>query len=519
MGRWREQLLPPALVMAVLAPLSIAREITSTFTTVFPTSSVATSSSAIAGCTVASSMQIACSDGYYNTYGAVWQETCAASYSGGSLIEAARGLSLRACTSGCAVQSACSAVFWDGATCYLLQGDVTITPGGPYQGVLRYAATVSPCVSTWLVTDTYSATSTGEVVYTVTSSPTPIPSSSAIVTSSPVQSVSSVSRSSPSVPGYSPSSIVPSSSTPSSAPLIQSSTSVSSRTSSPVSSPTWLSSTPLIRTATSSVSTDVIPLGSSSVPCSVPSSSPAGLSSPDASPSSSSCASSLSPLSISASPTPTAGQPAASSTALTITTVAPSESSPLTQSSEESGGSTPSASTYTVTATEVHTITSCAAVVTNCPAHQQTTYVTTETVTYVTTICPEGTQATAPQATGTIPINPQTGLIQTTSTTSAQGTETDSSLSVTQLDVPANGLSGNYTIPHAQSSDARKTGVVSFTSARGATHATTMNTVSGQTTSVTTSAPGSPFTGDAAKMGQFSTIFSVAAVLLTVFFF
>jgi hypothetical protein len=71
-------------------------------------------------------MQIARSNGYYNTHGAVWQETCAASYSGGSLILSGTVLTLRACSSACAVRPACSAAVFNSAidVCYLFQGDV-----------------------------------------------------------------------------------------------------------------------------------------------------------------------------------------------------------------------------------------------------------------------------------------------------------------------------------------------------------------------------------------------------------
>ncbi|KAJ5784844.1 uncharacterized protein N7503_010056 [Penicillium pulvis] len=136
MGR----LLLPAL--AALSPwvTVFATEITSTFTTLVPTTAIVTSSSAIAGCTVASSMQIACSDGYYNVYGLMWQETCAASTSGGSLLLSSEGLSLRACAGGCAVRSSCTAVTWDSTNnmCYLWEGDVTVTSGGSYQAAIRH---------------------------------------------------------------------------------------------------------------------------------------------------------------------------------------------------------------------------------------------------------------------------------------------------------------------------------------------------------------------------------------------
>src|SRR5689334_7286930 len=54
--------------------------------------------------------------------------------------------------------------------------------------------------------------------------------------------------------------------------------------------------------------------------------------------------------------------------------------------------------TLTVIATQIHTVTSCAPTVTNCPAHstgiaslpesQRTTFVVTDTVTLATTVCP-----------------------------------------------------------------------------------------------------------------------------------
>lgn len=182
----------------------------------------------------------------------------------GSLIMSSSGLSLRACVSGCAVQPACSAAFFANNFCYLLHGDVTTTPGGPHQGAMRYAPSASPCISTWLVTETDMVTSTGEVVYTMTPSSPPV--------------------------------------TPFSTP-------------------------------------------------------------------------------------------------------------PSTQSSEESSRGTPSSSTFTVTETRVYTVTSCVATVTDCPTRQQTTYLTTETITYVTTICPETAQATVVQAIGSATTIPHTSVI------------------------------------------------------------------------------------------------------------
>jgi chitinase len=55
--------------------------------------------------------------------------------------------------------------------------------------------------------------------------------------------------------------------------------------------------------------------------------------------------------------------------------------------------------TSTVTVTEVHTLTACPSFVRDCPASEQTTYVTTETIDIYTTICPvTATETSAPDA-------------------------------------------------------------------------------------------------------------------------
>ncbi|KAF3398317.1 hypothetical protein F1880_006026 [Penicillium rolfsii] len=567
MGRWKEQLLLAALTG--LAPLSTALEITSTLTTVFPTTAVVTSSADIPGCTVAASMNIACSDGYYNTYGAVWKETCAASYTSGTSNWAGTALSLRACASACSVRSGCTAAAYDTSTriCYLLQGDVTVSPGGQYQVVQRYAPNASPCVSTWLVTETSIVTSTEEVVYTVTPSSTPSPSVAVTPSNTPV---------------------APSSTPIASSPSIRVSSSASS---SPVSSPVRPSSTPLIRTSVissvSAASPSVIPSGSSSLVFLTASSSP-GFSLTSSSLSSSSSA--PSPSSSLLSTSPSLSGSAASSIAPSTTSLTPNGSSLSAKPSDESSGSTPSASTYTVTTTQVQTITSCAAVVTNCPAHQQTTYLTTETITYVTTVCPEKDQTKAPQATGSVTTTPHASVIQTTGASSAQSTEaavpsqiSTSTIYVTEIDVvtacppsvhncpagqrstytttktvatytttylvaatesaqvsqstgtveqtvavptlsPAQphassqGASGNYNMPHGLPSSSWKAGVVSSSSTQPAKHAATMNSVSWKpTSSVTTSAPGTLFNG-AHRMGHSSTLVTLVLVLSTLLF-
>ncbi|KAJ5458075.1 hypothetical protein N7475_009463 [Penicillium sp. IBT 31633x] len=641
MGRWREQLLLSTL--AALAPLSSAMETTSVFTTEFPATTVVTSSSDIAGCTVAPSMQIICSNGYYNTYGAVWQETCAASYSGGSLILSSPALSLRACASACAVRPACSAAFFIGNFCYLLQGDVTVTPGGPYQAAVRYAPSASPCVSTWLSTETYLVTSTGEVVYTVTPTPTPsatvTPSSAPVLPSSELASPVAVFGAifdSFFGPVHAASDTVGHAFVDTADRIVDYHFFHSSSASIPSSGSSFTS----FGIASSSTSSSV--LASSSV------SSSSDSSSTGSSLGSSSSTSSLS-LSLTTSPTPSipsassaesasgpsasATQPTANSTAVATTTATPSKLSPSTQFPNESSESTPSTSTYTVTETQVHTITSCAASVTNCPAHQQTTYLTTETITYLTTVCPEDTRDTTPQATvsatailhtGVIQTaSPQHTITQTTTASSSQGTETGvppshmttSTIYVTEIDVvtacppsvhncpvgerstytttktvaaytttylvaitdsaqvsaqtskqaskqdseqaseqasgqvsgqvsqstdasvlpvavptlslahphvPAHGPTGETTRtkPYAPSSSAWKAEVSPSGSTQVAAHVTTMNTVSGHTaSSVTTSAPSSIYTGGAPKMAHLSTLFTVAAMLYTSFFY
>ncbi|KAJ5900003.1 hypothetical protein N7495_004747 [Penicillium taxi] len=164
---------------------------TSTFTTVFSTTSTVTSSSAIASCTIAQSASITCSNGYYNTYGSQWEEFCSASVSGGTVYESSAGYSLRACMSGCAVNSQCTGVYWDSAAdmCYLMSGDLTITSGGEYQAASRLSANANPCLSTFIATETDTVTSTEEVVYTVTLTSTPSVSTPAIASSFPVIAV------------------------------------------------------------------------------------------------------------------------------------------------------------------------------------------------------------------------------------------------------------------------------------------------------------------------------------------
>lgn len=86
-------------------------------------------------------------------------------------------------------------------------------------------------------------------------------------------------------------------------------------------------------------------------------------------------------------------------------------SSPTSQSSPSSTlsiGSSTRLTTSTVTTTQVRTITSCPPSVQDCPANQRTTFVTTETITLLTTICPVTAIETGTAATQTsIPANPQ----------------------------------------------------------------------------------------------------------------
>ncbi|KAJ5914382.1 hypothetical protein N7504_003265 [Penicillium tannophilum] len=524
------------LALAALSPWAtvFATEITSTFTTLIPTTAIVTSSSAIADCTVKSSMQIACSDGYYNVYGFSWQETCAASISGGSLLLSSEGLSLRACAGGCSVRSSCTAVTWDSTNniCYLWEGDVTVTSGGSYQAAVRSASTANPCTSTWLVTETETITSTGEVVYTVS---TPSSTPAAVTPSSTPDIQSSVSRS-PSSP--SPSSVVPTSArTTLSSPSRSIPASSSPSSSSPSSSSSSRSSSPFFTYSVWLLFYFLLFLLADYFFCGA-----------------------------------------------------------VVDSIDQTFGHVFRLDQFFFAQS---TVTSCAVTVTDCPANQQKTYLTTETITYVTTFCPEADQITAQPAAATgsaaLPTvvsqtyNAQQASTQTDSASWAQTTEigipssqsTTSTAYVTEvevvtacppsvLDCPVeqkstytttktvaaytmkyfvavtdsaqasqltsavvhpiavpnlslahshapnpthSGDNANYTLPHALSSSLWKAGPAS-SGVTQAMHATTMNTVVGKlTSSVTTSAPGSLFTGDAPKMGQFSTLFTVVAML------
>ncbi|KAJ6088768.1 hypothetical protein N7486_010029 [Penicillium sp. IBT 16267x] len=363
------------------------------------------------------------------------------------------------------------------------------------------------------------------------------------------------------------------------------------------------SSTPLIRPPT----TSSVPISSSSL---IPSGSSFILFSSSSSSSSSSSFSASVSVSVSASSArPSASGQSSSGQSASgpspDTSATSSGSSLLTQSSEEIGGSTPSTSTYTVTTTQVQTVTSCAATITDCPANQQTTYLTTETITYVTTFCPEADQTTVQPVTamGSTPLPPtvviqtsnaQQASTQTDSASRAQITETGmpssqfttSTAYVTEIEVVTacppsvhdcpvgqkgtytttktvaaymttylvaatdsaqasqftspvvhpvvvpnlplahshtpspipSSDNANYTLPHALSSSLWKAGPAS-SGLTQAMHATTINPVAGKSTSsVTTTAPGSLFTGDAPKMGQLSTLFTVVAVLSSLLF-
>ncbi|KAJ5974156.1 hypothetical protein N7481_011366 [Penicillium waksmanii] len=503
MGRRENLLLLPAL--AALAPLANATEIisTSTFTTIFPTTAVVTSSSAIAGCTEA----------------VVWQETCSASYSGGTIISIGSGLSLRACASGCAVQPACSATVFEPSslTCYMFSGDVTITPGGGYQAAARYAADASN------LHDDYS-------------DPDPIDYGHFVLHPSDIFHPNGIVR---------PSGIV-------------------------------LHPTGIVLHPTGSIFDALLE--------------PAHITDD-----------------VVRNPFVDAADPFVDDDLSQH--IQPGLIDPVDKFADQSSGGTPITTISTVTTTEIYTITSCAASVTNCPANQQTTYLTTETITYVTTICPEDDKTTATQASGSTPTNSDTGVIQTanpqhvttqtTSLPSAQGTETSIPLShmttstvyVTEIDVitacppsvhncPAGQEStytisktvpaytttylvadtvidsaqvaqstgiqasvqpvvvptgivspgqatlqtsqpadvyNDYTVSHSPSTKAQKPSVTFHASVQVATHATTMSTISGGTISaVTTNAPAF---NSASKMGRLTSLPIVLAVMSTLFLF
>ena len=173
----------------------------------------------------------------------------------------------------------------------------------------------------------------------------------------------------------------------------------------------------------------------------------------------------------------------------------------------ETGVPPPHKTTSTTYVTEVDVVITCPPSVRNCPVGQRSTYTITKTVaTYTTTYMVAVENSTQ--------VSRSTdALVQPVAVPT---------LSLAHPHVPSNMPTGdtNYTMPHAPSSSAWKADVASSGSTQAATHATTMNTVSGKTTySVTISAPGSRFTGDAPKMRRFSPLFTVVAVLSTLLFF
>ncbi|KAL3485126.1 hypothetical protein BJX62DRAFT_217627 [Aspergillus germanicus] len=345
-------------LLAALSSFATASIGTTTITSVYTTTTVTTSTSTVADCAVSGSAEITCSDGFYNTYGAVWEEYCAASVSGGSLILSSTGLSLRACMSACAVRSTCSGVYWDATAkiCYLLAGELTITPGGPYQGAYRYSPDYQPCESTIVATVVDTVTSLVVSTYSITPTPTP----------DPIVSSSSTFTSSTSSPPASPISL-PSSSRPvipSSPPTLP----ASSHTPTPSPPPSS------VATITSSTSTEA-GSGATQIPdgededCTEDEDDSEDIE------------------------TATSATDPGDTQTTSSQTLPPTTTVPMT--------------TSTITMTEIHTLTACPSFVRDCPASEQTTYTTTETIDIYTTICPvTATETSLPD----VPITTQAPL-------------------------------------------------------------------------------------------------------------
>ncbi|KAJ5822697.1 hypothetical protein N7447_005037 [Penicillium robsamsonii] len=162
--------------------------------------------------------------------------------------------------------------------------------------------------------------------------------------------------------------------------------------------------------------------------------------------------------------------------------------------------------TSTIYATEIDVFTACPPSVQNCPIGQISTYTTRKTVAVSTTtyLVAVTDSAQAPESTNA---SVQPVAVPT--------------VSLAHLHVPGYEPAGDtkYTMSHAQPSNVWKSAIASSGSTQGATHGTTTNTVSDQATSYVTTASGSLFTGDAPKVGHSSTLFTVATVVFTLFFF
>ncbi|KAL3465716.1 hypothetical protein BJX64DRAFT_252314 [Aspergillus heterothallicus] len=362
-------------VFAALAPLAAASIGTTTLTSLSTVTDITTSTSTIPGCSVTTaSPQINCVDGYYDTYGAKWQEVCSATVSGGSLRLVGAALSLRACMSACAVNAGCSGVYWQRPTlnCFYLTGDFTITPGGPFEAAYRYSADYEPCETTVVstVVDVVTVTSLSTYSITPTSTPTPTPT--------PVVSDTSSSPSASNPPIVSPSS--PVSSPPSSSrPVIPSGTNTPNPQSPPASSHILTprpSPPPSNGGTTTGANTQT---GSDSTFTSI---------SDNTSSTGTGSEATETPITDPEDPEDCEEDDEPTTTEGVTTSQTPPP--PLLSST-----TTVPMTTSTVTVTDVHTITACPPSVRNCPASDKTTYYITKTLSIYTTICPVSATETA----------------------------------------------------------------------------------------------------------------------------
>ncbi|KAJ5900004.1 hypothetical protein N7495_004748 [Penicillium taxi] len=293
---------------------------------------------------------------------------------------------------------------------------------------------------------------------------------------------------------------------------------------SPVSSRTSLSSTPLTRTSTSSSFItgfpSIVSSSSFSVPSSDTSSTPSSGSSSGSSSSSPSGSSGKSGSNLSET------RPHSSATALDYLTTTLGGSS-STKSLEGSSVGVPITSTYIST----YTITT--------TSPDSTTYFTTETITYRTTICPEGSEPIASKGSSTTHISvtqnahPQHTTTIQTAGAPAQESETSkftvqltaaSTLSLTHSIAPSHEKTGYHTlsaIPQdsTPSSSDQKYEFVSSSSSKATPYTTKINSVSGvSASSKTTSSYEAVWTGEASKMGRFSALFTVVTMFFTLLF-
>lgn len=179
-----------------------------------------------------------------------------------------------------------------------------------------------------------------------------------------------------------------------------------------------------------------------------------------------------------------------------------------------------SMTTSTIYVTEIDVITACPPSVHNCPVGQSSTYTTTKTVATQTTTYLVAVNDSA-QASASMNTSGQPMISQSTDVSVQPATVP--TLSLAQAIAPSHEQTGDHTLSakpqgSVPSSSAQRSGFASSGSSQATAHVTMMNSVSGESTSATMSASGAVYTGEAPKMGPFSTLFTVLNVLLALLF-